>query len=110
MNGNALLGILLLAMVVEALIEYFVAPLFAEFDISDYAKYAAAVVAVAFCFAYDVDVLSELIGLESIYSWAGNIVSGLILGRGSNFLNDIIDLVRQWTGPQNPPVATTRMG
>ena len=86
-------GVFVLAMVAEALIEYFAAPLFNE-EYKKYVKYVALVLGVALCVAYQIDILAELVGLEALHPAIGWVVSGLIIGRGSNWLNDLVDYVR----------------
>ena len=50
-------------------------------------QYVAAAVAIALCVAYNADLLAVL-GLASPYPYVGAIATGLILGRGSNYLHD----------------------
>jgi len=72
----------ILSTLVEAVVEY------ASLKIPSQVKqYAAAIVAVALCMAYNADVLS-LLGLTAPYPYVGAVVTGLVLGRGSNYLHD----------------------
>lgn len=89
-----LTGILLLSTFVEATVEYFVASLFDKNGYRRYIPYVAAVLGIALCVAYQVDILVMVVGLTPIHPAIGWVVSGLIVSRGSNFLNDLVSLVR----------------
>jgi hypothetical protein len=52
-------------------------------------KYAAASVGVALCFLYQVDVVA-LVGLNPVWQPGAFIVTGLLIGRGSNFVHDFV--------------------
>ena len=105
-------GILALATVVEALTEYLARPIVAAVyralgigpktpqlrlvGESDPAgslpalRYVAALVGVGLCWAYRADLLA-LVGLDARFSLIGYLVTGLLLGRGANFINDFAD-------------------
>ena len=93
-----LTGSLLLATFVEATVEYFVAALFAKNGSKNgyrrFIPYVAAALGIALCVAYQVDILAMVVGMTPIHPSVGWIVSGLIVSRGSNFLNDLVGLVR----------------
>lgn len=101
----AILGIFLLAALVEALIEYLVAPWLkpegqrfsasAELIREMLLRYSAAAVGVVLCIAYGVDIL-ELAGLESGWPFIGPALTGLLIGRGANFVNDFVE---RWLRP-----------
>ncbi|MCZ7568957.1 MAG: hypothetical protein M5U01_10275 [Ardenticatenaceae bacterium] len=73
-----------LAVVVEALVEYFGTPV-----PSEYKPYLAAVVGVGLCVAYDADLLA-LLGFAATVPYLGSILTGLLIARGSNYLNDLV--------------------
>lgn len=89
-------GILLLATLVEGFTEY----IFGKFE-SKQVKFAIPYIALVFgigaAFAYKVDILG-MFGLEA-HRYVAYVASGLILGRGSNFLNDVISWVRVKSSP-----------
>ena len=93
-----LTGIFVLAVFVEATVEYLIASLVkkngSKNGLRRYIPYVAAVLGVGLCAAYQVDILAMVVGLTPIHPAIGWVVSGLIVGRGSNFLNDIVGLVR----------------
>jgi len=89
-----IVAILALATLAEAFVEYFVVPLLEKANAAEYAKYAALVVGVGLCLAYGIDILAMVIGLVSPYPYVGMILSGTIIGRGANYVNDFIDFVR----------------
>src|SRR5262245_39797857 len=75
----------LLATLVEGIVEYAGDKVPATIK-----QYVAAGVAIALCVAYNADLLA-LLGLTSPYPYVGAIATGLILGRGSNYLHDFTD-------------------
>jgi len=101
----AILGIFLLAALAEALVEYFVAPWLKpegkEFDEPQKTirtmllRYSSAAVGVGLCLAYTVDLLA-IVGLESGWWWVGPFLTGLLIGRGANFVNDFVE---RWVRP-----------
>jgi hypothetical protein len=117
-----LTAILLLAWLTEALVEYFARPwLKPEPSIEEATeraaaivlgddppddppaslppavlRYIAAIVGILLAIAYHADLLA-LVGLVSPWSpYVGYIVTGLVIGRGSNFLHDLAD---RWLAP-----------
>jgi len=100
-TGAMLLAILLLAALVEALVEYFVQPWLkpdeAEAPLwrSMALRYSAALVGVGLCLAYAVDLLA-LVGLSGRVPFVGEVLTGLLIGRGANFVNDFIE---RWVRP-----------
>ena len=110
-----LAGIFLLAFLAETMTEYFFRP-FLKPDtlpgaeprdptngqrvIPSWAlRYFAALVGVALAVAYRADALA-LFGLDAWTPWIGWIVTGLVVGRGSNYLHDLID---RWLAPVERP-------
>lgn len=85
-----ILGLFVLAVFVEGFIEYFVAKPDAK---QPWLKYVAAFIGVAVALAYKADLLAML-GLNGISPYVGQVITGLILGRGSNYLNDFVSRVR----------------
>jgi len=102
----ALLGILLMAALTEALVEYFISPWLkregAEYPEREelvrtmLLRYSAAGVGVFLCIVYGMDMLA-MVGLTSgILPIAGPVATGLLIGRGSNFINDFAE---KWLRP-----------
>jgi hypothetical protein len=58
-------------------------------------RYSAAVAGVVLCVAYAVDMLA-LAGLESGWPLVGCVLTGLLIGRGANFVNDFVE---RWVRP-----------
>ena len=85
-------GILILATLAESLVEYLIAPA-ADNVLGDKAwrelfmRYVAALVGVALATTYRTDLLSML-GLTTPWPWVGWVITGILLGRGSNFVHD----------------------
>lgn len=85
-------ALLFLAVLVEGLVEY----LFANGKLEAYLHYIALALGIVLAVAYKVDILSDLFGLTTTIPFVGSVVSGVIIGRGSNYVNDIISkLVRK---------------
>lgn len=67
------------AVLVEALVNYYREP--------NVTKYAAGVLAIIFAVVFQVDATSQL-PLTPIHPIAGQVLTGLVIGRGSNFVAD----------------------
>ena len=91
-------AILILAAVAEALVEHLVRPIVdtvtketppdAGIDWRALAlRYVAALLSVVLCFMYRADLLM-LLDLAPPWPWVGYLITGLLVGRGSNFVHD----------------------
>jgi hypothetical protein len=108
-NINAIAGILILATLVESFVEYLIRPLVKpwvegkelEEGVVDWRglllRYIAAIVGMVACFIYEADLLA-LLGLVSPWPWVGFVVTGLVIGRGANFVHDFTG---RWIQPAN---------
>lgn len=94
---NNLIGILLLATLIEGTITYLFGKT-SESESRPWLKYVSLVIGIAACVAYKIDILG-MTGLVSQWVIVGYIVSGLIVGRGANYVNDLVSLVKAKTGP-----------
>jgi hypothetical protein len=96
----AITGILVLAALSEAIVEYLFSPIIkaqdpaetqqptGALDWRDLAlRYTAAGVGVALSVTYQADLL-EFFGLAAPWPWVGWLITGLLIGRGSNFVHD----------------------
>lgn len=81
---------LLFGFLVESLVEY----IFSEWA-GKYVKYISLGVGVALAVVYQLDLIAALTGLSVPY--AGCVFTGLIIGRGANYINDIVDFLRSFT-------------
>ena len=105
-----------LAFLAETLTEYFARP-FLKYDTlpgneppsngqrvvpAFVLRYIAAVVGVAIAFGYRADVLA-ILGLPAVHPFIGYLVTGLIIGRGANYLHDLVD---RWLAPVQRPTFT----
>jgi len=87
-----ILGIVLLTTLIEGLITY----IFGKSEIDTprpWIKYISLLMGIVLCIAYKIDI-PAMAGLTAGYIFVGYIVSGLIIGRGSNYLNDILSMVK----------------
>ena len=109
--------ILILATLVEALVEYLIRPLVkppvgahhaapeaapeaAPRALTDHAadlvlRYSAAVVGLALCVIYRADLLA-LLGLTCPVPYAGEAITGLLIGRGANYIHDFANRWLTW--------------
>jgi hypothetical protein len=104
-----LTAILLLAWLTEAIVEYAARPWLkpagrtAPGEKPLTLRYAAMGLGVLLAVAYQADLLA-LVGLISpISPYVGYVVTGLVIGRGSNFLHDLAD---RWLAPLVPSAPT----
>jgi hypothetical protein len=77
-----------LAVIIEALVENFAKEIDARYKV-----WITAAVGVALCIAYEADVLAFL-GYTATFPYIGQILTGFLIGRGSNYINDIITRIR----------------
>lgn len=75
---------------VESLVEYFLSEW-----IGKWTKYASAAVGVVLSLAYQLDLVEALTSLS--YPVVGCVLTGLVIGRGANYINDLIDFVRSYS-------------
>jgi len=85
-------ALLFLTTLIEGFTEYVFG--FSE-KMKPFLKYIALALGVGATLVYKVDILSQFAGLTTTIPYAGSIISGLIIGRGSNYLNDLISLLRK---------------
>lgn len=91
---EAITGIFLLATIIEGLITYLFGKSEDGAEERAYLKYVSLVLGIGAAIAYQVDLLA-MVGLVSAVPFVGYIISGLVIGRGSNYLNDIISSFRK---------------
>ena len=89
--------IFFLAFLVESLVEYLFGQAFSHIpSLSQYSwtlMYIAAAVGVLSAFIYSFDLISTLgayIGMPIQVNWMGISLTGLAIGRGSNFIHDLV--------------------
>lgn len=95
--------ILVLAITVEALVQYFknIVKTALNRDFKAFATQLAAIVlAVLVCFSTDADVY-QLLGVTFAAPWLGVLLTGIVISRGSNYAADFIKRL------QNPTAANT---
>jgi hypothetical protein len=73
------------AVFIEGLIEYALK----EFTSGQWVKYVALALGVIFAIVYKLDLLA-MFGFMAISPYVGYVVTGLIIGRGSNYVNDFM--------------------
>lgn len=95
---NGLIGLLMVSVAVEGVIEYLFAGVV---RLKAYIPYISAVFGLLAAIGFGLD-LFAILGITAAYPVAGTILTGLMVGRGSNYLNDFISAVRKYE-----PTATT---
>ncbi len=87
-----MVGIFILTILVEGVVEYLgvAVPTF-------WKPYTAAIFAVVVSLGYGAD-LPAAFGLHASFWWIGSIFTGLVIGRGSNYVNDIWSRLKVVTG------------
>lgn len=89
-----ILGITFLAVLLEGTINYFVGDNVSEYNKRTWIKYFALLGGIALAIGYQLDIPSQ-IGLVTNVPFINYIVSGIIIGRGSNYVNDIISTFKK---------------
>jgi len=91
MEIQTLAGVFILAFFTEGIVEY----LFAKKEVAQpILKYVALIIGITLAVAYNVDILGE-VGMLSAVPIIGNVISGIVLGRGSNYANDFVQKLKK---------------
>lgn len=85
---QSLIIISMLSVIVESLVEYFGAAI-----PSQHKAFVAALVGVILCIAYNADLLASL-GYPAGVPYVGPALTGLLIGRGSNVFNLLVERLR----------------
>lgn len=79
-----------LALLTEGVTEYFFAGVVERLRLPRaYLRHLSAALGVALCLIYRVDALALFFGLSPRLGFLGEVLTGLLLGRGANFLHDL---------------------
>lgn len=84
-----ILGITFLAVLLEGTLAYIVGKSDANTGPRNWIKYVALAAGVLLAIGYKVDVPTS-VGLSTAWPLLNYVISGIIIGRGSNYVNDII--------------------
>ena len=77
------------AFICESLTEYLFSDLFAALGIDGrYLRYTASLVGVILCLAYGLDIVGDALGIAPRVPYLGEVLTGLMLGRGANYVHD----------------------
>lgn len=82
----------LLALTNERIIEHGIKPLLVRLKIDSYTGQISMLTGTGIAFLFWVDLyapLARAIGMTPIVNWAGVLLTGLVIGGGSNLLNDL---------------------
>jgi hypothetical protein len=87
--AEPIFAVLALAFLAESLTEYlFAGPLSALRMPAAVTRYVAVAVGVLLAWAYDLDIVRDLLGLSPRPPLLGIVLSGVILGRGASYVHD----------------------
>lgn len=89
-----IVGILFLATLIEGMITYIFGDKENRTDNRNYLKYVSLGLGVALAIIYKVDILA-MAGLVTGNPIINYVLSGMIIGRGSNYVNDLIGTIRK---------------
>jgi hypothetical protein len=82
--------VLALAFLCESLTEYFFSDVLTALRLdTKYLRYIAALVGVGLALLYDLDALRDFLGVSPRLGYLGEVLTGLILGRGANYVHDL---------------------
>ena len=85
------------ALVIAILIEGTITYLFGESSEEGrrpYIRYSTLIIGIVMAALYQIDLLASL-GVEAAWPVIGYVTTGLIIGRGSNYVNDFVSKVRE---------------
>lgn len=89
--AESFLALFMVATLVEGIVEY----LFSKYEkLEPFLAYIATGIAVIVCVLYGLDVLA-LLGLVTPVPFVGSVLTGFVIGRGSNYLNDFITGIKE---------------
>ncbi len=78
--------ILVLAFLTESMVEYFLGWIV---RIKPYLMYVSAAVGIALAIVYQLDMIAVFFKGAALTPFAGYVLTGLVIGRGANFVHDI---------------------
>lgn len=81
-----LAALFILATLVEGIVEYFIST---PNKNQPWLKYVAALVGILVCVVYKMDLLA-ILGVTTTIPYVGSVLTGIAVGRGSNYLNDLV--------------------
>lgn len=80
-----------MAVLIEAIVTY--VKTFAIDKKIKWQMIAAAVLSVGVCLAYSLDI-PALVGIEGSVPYVGNVITGILISRGSNYIYDLLGLLK----------------
>ena len=85
---NTLAIFMVMATIIEGLTEYLFSDIH-QFK-AEWMKYPPLIFGVAICIAYRLDIIYTMLGVTATIPLFGQILTGVLIGRGSNYINDIV--------------------
>lgn len=104
-------AILVLAFLCESMVEYFLSPIIKSGKLPVEAGrsvtlYSAALAGMGLAWLFSLDLFGEFLGLQARLPVASVLLTGLVIGRGSNYVHDIFKRIRGDDAPPTVLVAT----
>lgn len=99
--AQVVLFVSLLALFVEGATEHFVKPALDKAGMEWFKPYAALLLGLLVAAGFQADIFTPLavaVGLEPLSPWFGLVLTGVAIGRGSNYIHDI------WPGDTAGPI------
>lgn len=98
--GTVVVGILFLAIFCEGSITFFYSEIVKQWGVlspleffREYsARYVALILGLLLAFGFSVNI-PALLGLEAVKDWIGVAVSGVVIGRGANYIHDVLSTI-----------------
>lgn len=84
-------SVLIMAVLIEAVVTY--AKTFVIDKKIKWQMIAAVVLSVGVCLAYSLDI-PALVGIEGSVPYVGNVITGILISRGSNYIYDLLGLLK----------------
>ncbi len=82
--------ILIMSVLIEAVITYI--KTFAVDKKISWQMIISALLSILICIAYGVDIPAS-VGVETNIAFVGNIITGILVSRGSNYINDLFKMI-----------------
>jgi hypothetical protein len=80
--------------ILAALTESFTEYLFDKITVLvPWKKYLAIAIGIILALVFNVDVFRDVLKITAVVPYVGSVITGAILGRGSNYLHDLVSLV-----------------
>lgn len=101
---NTLIIVFAFAWLVESFTEYFFAKVA---RLEPYLHWIALGIGIAVCVLYRIDIFNMLFGITSPVLYVGEVITGVMISRGANYLNDFVTSFAKGNVPVVTKTTTT---